>query len=232
MQKRFNILLLVIVLVFISTAMFLMPHAPKTYHKKTYLALGDSYTIGYKIRYAENYPNQVAGLLREQQLDVADPVIIAYPGWTTADLERGIDEEHLNDTFSFVTILIGNNDRNQDWPVAVYRSYFEQLLHRAIKFTGGHPDKVFVLSIPDISISTLAEGMNRDRVAQGIRDYNIANKEIAATLKCGYIDITYALRDHVADPQYFLSDGVHPTSKGYAVLVNKIVPVIAATLKQ
>ncbi len=231
MPKRFNILLLAIVVAFITLAMYILPGAPKTHHKISYLALGDSYTIGYKIRYAENYPNQIAGMLREQNMDVADPVIIAYPGWTTTDLERGIDEGHVSDTFSFVTLLIGNNDRNQGWSVDMYRSQFEQLLCRAIKFTAGHPEKVFVLSIPDISINNFEDGNDKNKIAQGIKDYNVANKEITLAHKCRYIDITYSLRDHVTDTEYYLSDWVHPTSKGYAILARQIVPVIAETLK-
>ncbi len=209
-----------------------MEHVPETHHKISYLALGDSYTIGYKVRYAENYPNQISQLLRDQQLDVSDPTIIAYPGWTTTDLARGIDLKNVHDTFSFVTLLIGNNDYNRGLSVDAYRFQFEQLLNRAILFTGGHSEKVFVLSIPYISHMAYAKNKDKDITERGIKDYNDANKEITLLHKCGYIDITYALRDHASDADYYLADWVHPTAKGYTIWAKQIAPVIATALKQ
>ena len=209
-----------------------MKHVPETHHKISYLALGDSYTIGYKVRYAENYPNQISQLLRDQQLDVSNPVIIAYPGWTTTDLARGIDLKNVHDTFTFVTLLIGNNDRNQGLSLNAYRSQFEQLLNEAILFTGSHPERVFVLSIPDISHTSYAKNEGKDSTMPGIKDYNDANKEITLMHKCRYIDIAFALSTHLSDADYYLTDWVHPTAKGYAIWAKQIAPVIATTLKQ
>src|SRR6187549_3626150 len=58
--------------------------------KYFYLALGDSYTIGEKVVSAENFPSQVVRRLREENLDLAPPRIIATTGWTTDELEVGI----------------------------------------------------------------------------------------------------------------------------------------------
>ena len=231
MRNRFNVLLLSLVLAFIVITVYYIAHQPREQHKLSYLALGDSYTVGYKIRYAENYPNQITALLRQQQLDISDPRIIAYPGWTTADLQRGIGLENIHDTFSFVTLLIGNNDRNEGWSVENYHEHFQQLLDQAISFAAGHPEKVFVLSIPDISITQAIGDSAKANVSKGINNYNIANKEMTQARKCQYIDITYALRDHATDADYYLFDWVHPTAKGYAVWAKQIAPVIAATLK-
>ena len=232
MFKGFNTLLLTIILAFIATAVYFINHIPKMDHKITYLALGDSYTIGYKLRYADNYPNQVAELIRQKHIDIADPIIIAYPGWTIPDLENGLSLKGIHDTFSFVTLLIGNNDFNRGWSVANYRSNFDQLIKQAIAFTGGHPEKVFVLSVPDVSLTPYTHGADKAKTEKGIKEYNAANKEITEAHKCQYIDITNALQAYATDADYYLADWVHPTARGYTVWANQISSIIETALMQ
>ncbi len=57
-----------------------------------YLALGDSYTIGVGVASAERWPVQLAALLRDRGVAMAEPVIIAQDGWTTDELAAGIDQ--------------------------------------------------------------------------------------------------------------------------------------------
>ena len=57
----------------------------------SYLALGDSYTIGEQVPFAENYPNQVVQLLRKDGCVVHAPEIVARTGWTTDELQFGIN---------------------------------------------------------------------------------------------------------------------------------------------
>jgi hypothetical protein len=59
----------------------------------TYLALGDSYTIGEKVPSEENFPNQVISILRMKGFDFAAPRIVARTGWTTDELQLGITKK-------------------------------------------------------------------------------------------------------------------------------------------
>ena len=59
-----------------------------------YLALGDSYTIGEGVEPAGRWPVQLAAALRGEGIAVADPRIIATTGWTTDELDAGIDSAH------------------------------------------------------------------------------------------------------------------------------------------
>jgi hypothetical protein len=47
---------------------------------KNYLALGDSYTIGQSVSEAERFPNQTVLLLKDQDIKINNPVIIATSG--------------------------------------------------------------------------------------------------------------------------------------------------------
>ncbi len=232
MRNKFHIVLGAIILAFIVIAVYLVMQQPEPKHKLSYLALGDSYTIGYKVRYADNYPNQVAELLRGQHFDIGDPTIIAYPGWTTNDLVKAINEKNGSDTFSFVTLLIGNNDLFDGYSEAAYSANFELLLKRAIVFAAGRPDRVFVLSIPDISLTRYAADRDKDQIAKGIMAYNAANRAITLGHKCHYIDISGTLGAYVNDSTYYISDWAHPTAKGYAIWAGQTAPVIAKVLKQ
>ena len=57
---------------------------------KTFLALGDSYTIGESVEMQDRFPAQTVALLRQAGLKVADPVYIARTGWTTTNLQQAI----------------------------------------------------------------------------------------------------------------------------------------------
>lgn len=198
----------------------------------TYLALGDSYTIGEQVPMEENFPHQAVKLLRQQQMDVADPVIIAVTGWTTDELAAAIRERNLNESFSFVTLLIGVNNQYRGRDLDNYKQEFTNLLNQAIVFAEGHARHVFVLSIPDWGVTPFAEGRDRAQIAQELDAYNVANREIAEAHKCHYIDITDSTRRNGTDPGFLAADGLHPSGKEYAIWAERLAPVVEKALKQ
>ena len=140
----------------------------------TYLALGDSYTIGELVPMHDNFPHQAVRLLRKQHIEVADPVIIATTGWTTDELAASIREHNLKETFSFVTLLIGVNNQYRGRSIENYQQEFLQLLNQAIAFAGDKPGNVIVLSIPDWGVTPFAEDRDRQKIANEIDRYNAA----------------------------------------------------------
>ncbi|MEO0472469.1 MAG: hypothetical protein AAF206_22795, partial [Bacteroidota bacterium] len=57
----------------------------------SFLALGDSYTIGESVPENKRWPVQYADSLRQDGQLVKDPEIIARTGWTTDELQSAID---------------------------------------------------------------------------------------------------------------------------------------------
>jgi lysophospholipase L1-like esterase len=215
--------------------------APKLQTKKTkakkmytYLALGDSYTIGEQVHVHENFPYQTVNILKNNKIEVADPVIVAKTGWTTDELAEAIREHNISETFSFVTLLIGVNNQYRGRHVDNYREEFTQLLSQAITFADGHHNKVFVLSIPDWGVTPFANTNNHDRqkVAQEIDNYNAACKEISLAHKCHFIEITGSTRDNGQVTEYLAGDGLHPSPKEYAIWAKKLADSVAVHLKQ
>src|SRR6185437_7226303 len=198
----------------------------------TYLALGDSYTIGEEVPMKENFPHQVVQLLRKEKFDVAEPVIIATTGWTTDELAAAIREHAIKETFSFVTLLIGVNNQYRGRTLDNYKQEYTQLLDQSIVFANGHVQNVFVLSIPDWGVTPFAEGRDRSQIAKEIDEYNKANKEITLAHKCNYLDITDITRKNAGDASYTAKDGLHPSAKEYTVWAQRLVPMIGKVLKQ
>lgn len=119
----------------------------------TYLALGDSYTIGESVTQGQSFPYQLAAILDKQGLNVQSPTIVAQTGWTTTDLQWAIQRATLSSKYDIVTLLIGVNNQYQGGSIDTYRTEFSALLQTAINFAGGNVTHVFVISIPDWGVT-------------------------------------------------------------------------------
>ena len=71
------------------------PITEKSQTQHTFLALGDSYTIGEGVETSQRWPMQLAQRLREEGVAIADPRIIATTGWTTDELAAGIEQAQI-----------------------------------------------------------------------------------------------------------------------------------------
>lgn len=199
----------------------------------SYLALGDSYTIGEQVVAEENFPHQTVSLLNEKfNLKVAEPKVIAVTGWTTDELNATIKEENIQETFDFVTLLIGVNNQYRGRDIENYKEEFTDLLNQAIVFAKGNPDHVFVLSIPDWGVTPFAEGKDRSDIALKIDQYNSANKAITEEYKCHYLDITASTRKNGTDETFLTPDKLHYSAKEYKQWAESLALLIANTLKQ
>lgn len=192
----------------------------------TYLALGDSYTIGESVPQQASFPYQLVYQLRNKQIKAAAPVIIARTGWTTADLQSAIAGAALTQKFDFVTLLIGVNNQYQSRSIDEYRTQFKDLLGTAISFAGGNAKHVFVLSIPDWSVTPYAASSARDikQIAAEIDQFNEVNLDESQKAGVIYVNITDISRMAATDPSLIAGDGLHPSGRMYQLWVEKIPP--------
>ena len=142
----------------------------------SYLALGDSYTIGEGVDEAGRWPLQLAQGLRDAGIAIADPRIIATTGWTTDELSAAMDAAEPLGEWDFVSLLIGVNNQYRGRDVDNYVGEFTRLLRRAVALTGDRADRVLVLSIPDWGVTPFAFASGRDRqaIADDLDAYNAA----------------------------------------------------------
>lgn len=198
----------------------------------TYLALGDSYTIGEGVPVAENFPYQTVQLLRRSGHDFHAPEIVAKTGWTTDELQKGIDSSLLRKQYDMVSLLIGVNNQYRGRSVSQYEEEFESLLKQAIGFAGNHPEHVFVLSIPDWGVTPFAEGRDWEQIAREIDDYNNTNKVVAEKYHVHYYDITPGTRVAATDRTLVAADNLHPSGKEYEIWARKLAAGIEQQLSQ
>lgn len=199
--------------------------------KLTYLALGDSYTIGEQVIAEENFPHQAVAILKDEyNIDVAAPKIIAVTGWTTDELNAAIKAKNIHDTFDIVTLLIGVNNQYRGRDLENYASEFTDLLNQAIVFANGRTSHVFVLSIPDWGVTPFAEGKDRNEIAQKIDAYNKINERISLDHSCNYIEITENSRSNGLDESYLTPDKLHYAAKEYKIWAEKLAKLIAAKI--
>ena len=187
----------------------------------SYLALGDSYTIGQSVLPSENFPTQTVQLLNQQNYNFKSPEILATTGWTTDELQTNINNHVFTPPYDFVSLLIGVNNQYRGRTVENYKPEFESLLKQAIQFAGGNANRVIVVSIPDWGVTPFANGRDRAQIAKEIDDYNAANRYISEIYKVHYIDITPGSREAATDPSLVAGDGLHPSAKEYAKMGSK-----------
>ncbi len=197
----------------------------------TYLALGDSYTIGESVPLKKNFPNQTVTLLRKEKIEVEDPSIIATTGWTTDELQDQLSRVRLRVPFDFVTLLIGVNNQYRGRSTEEYATQFTELLEQAIGYAGGNANHVIVLSIPDWSVTPFAKSKDRKKIAREIDAFNAINEKIAKQYKVHYINITTYTREAAKDKTLVAKDGLHPSAKEYARWAEKVKEVMMKELK-
>jgi lysophospholipase L1-like esterase len=198
---------------------------------KKYLALGDSYTIGTSVTETDRYPVQTTAILKAQGINIASPEIIATNGWTTINLINGISNTPLTNSYDAVSLLIGVNDQYQGATLGQYKQQFIILIQRSIQLAKGKPDHVFVISIPDYSVTPFARGRDVKEIAKEIDAFNDANKTIAASNNVNYLDITAESRKAASDPSLIASDSLHFSGKEYTIWSDMLAPMMNKVLR-
>jgi lysophospholipase L1-like esterase len=180
-----------------------------------YLALGDSYTIGESVAENERWPNQLALMLSEKNIQ-AEVTIIARTGWTTDELWQGIQANPPKGRYDLVSLLIGVNNQYRGYDINEYREQFRFLLGRSIEYAGNDPNRVIVLSIPDWGVTPFAAGRDREQIAKDINAFNLVGWEESEKASVHFVDVTPISCEAIDDLSLIASDGLHPSGKMYS----------------
>lgn len=196
----------------------------------SYLALGDSYTIGESVLTAESYPYQLAAQLAAQSIHLSPITVIAQTGWTTDELQKGIELASItHDTYDLVSLLIGVNNQYRGRSLEEYKADFKHLLNEAVRYAQGRKDRVFVLSIPDYAYTPFGKG--DAHISQGIDDYNAVNRQITEEMGIMYYDITPISRNGLNDTSLVAQDELHPSGQQYRLWADMIAPSLLEILQ-
>lgn len=206
-----------------------LPTFPADPIAKTYLALGDSYTIGQSVSETDRFPYHTVSLLREQNIKIDNAKIIATTGWTTKNLLDALTATTLPTNYDVVSLLIGVNNQYQGRSIDEYKTEFTLLVNRAIQYANNRPTHVFVLSIPDYSKTPFAQNYDTAKISREIAQFNTANKTISQQLGVDYLNITPISLE--SDPELLAGDGLHPSGKQYHRWAELLAPMMQQVLK-
>ena len=184
----------------------------------SYLALGDSYTVGESVEEFERWPLQLRSRMIQNGFSFNPVKIIAQTGWRTDNLQAAINTELTIEKYDLVSLMIGVNNFYQGKPLSEYEEGFRALLDIAIGKAKNGKDGVFALSIPDYGMTPFGGGSK----IIAIDVWNSTCKSICEEKGVSYFDVTEISRLGIEQPELVAEDGLHPSAIQYGLWVEEI----------
>ena len=187
----------------------------------SFIALGDSYTIGEGVNEDERWPNQFVDVAYENGIDFDQPMIIAETGWKTYDLLNAINQTNFTKKYDYVSLLIGVNNQFNSRPIHEFEEDLNKLMDEMnrIKKDDG---SIIIISIPDWGYTPFAESVEMSDISEKIDLFNSSLIKFAATNDLKYVDVTEISRRAINEPNLITDDNLHPSETMYLEWANKI----------
>jgi len=187
----------------------------------SFLALGDSYTVGEGVSYEESWPSQFVDYALDRGIDFKNPELIAQTGWKTYDLLNAIKSSNLSVKYDFISLLIGVNNQFNSRPLSEFEDDLNEILTEINYLKKGN-SKVIVISIPDWGYSPYGSSYDRDRISDEIDQFNNILKKISEQNNLNFVDVTQISRLAIKEPNLISEDKLHPSGLMYLEWVEKI----------
>ncbi|WP_460470477.1 SGNH/GDSL hydrolase family protein [Emticicia fontis] len=213
-----------------TTEIASIPNPIGTGPDRTFLALGDSYTIGESVLEKDRWSMYLIDMLKDE-FTITKHDIIARTGWTTEELTQAIADSKNTNQYDMVSLLIGVNNQYRGQSIEKYRTEFRELLQISARFAHGDYKKVFVLSIPDYGITPFAASRDTKKIAKEIDEFNAVAKDECRKVGVPFLDITTITREHT-DAAYIASDQLHFSGKMHELWATKARDTARIILRQ
>ena len=189
--------------------------------KFSFLALGDSYTIGEGVNENERWPNQFVEVADENGLDFEKPEIIAETGWKTYDLLNALSQTNFTQKYDYVSLLIGVNNQFNSRSIDEFEEDLSKLMDKmnSLKKSNGN---IIILSIPDWGYTPFGNSYNRKVISSEINIFNNSLINFANSNGLKYVDVTEISRRALSESNLLASDNLHPSGLMYLEWVKKI----------
>ena len=201
-------------------------------HCYSLICLGDSYTIGESVALHAGFPYQTIQLLRSAGLHFHAPEIIAKTGWTSFELADHLIKQQLNESYDFVSLLIGVNNQYRGLDLESFSEDLSFLIKKAIHLTGGNSKQVFLMSIPDWTITTFGHSNKKNNTTNTIASFNEICKLLSTKNGCNFIDLTNHTNLAENDTSLLAEDGLHYSEKSYAYWAKELATTMQESIHQ
>jgi acyl-CoA thioesterase I len=193
------------------------------------VTLGDSYTLGARVRRQDTWPSQLIRALSNRvpmqlaanlaQMGKSSQDVIDEQLWVVGSLQPQL-----------VGLQVGVND--VIFPGITlddYRANIDRILDELLELLP--PERIFVVTSPDYTLTAHgADYGDPHEQRAAIGEVNRILKEAAASRDILAVDISPASDRVTDDPSLLTSDGLHPSAKQYAAWVELIAPRLHAAL--
>jgi acyl-CoA thioesterase-1 len=191
-----------------------------------YLAVGDSTGVGVGARnggYVERLFKRILAERPDARL-----TNLCFSGATTSDVLREQLTPGVATKPNLVTLGIGINDIGHGVSLDQFARNYEKILSRLRNETEA---RIVVTNIPDISSAPRIPDFARSQYQQTIIAFNQQLEAIAARHEATIFDVYTITHEQLqAHPEFFSSDGFHPSDAGYELWADQMWPVIARTI--
>jgi lysophospholipase L1-like esterase len=195
-------------------------------HNYSYLALGDSYTIGEGVSTKDSFPYQLQSMLEPKMNTNVDIQMVAKTGWTCQELYEEICRTPLKTNYDFITLCIGVNNQYRGCSLNQYYKEIYQLYNFILKKVKS-PSTIFVLTIPDYSTTPFVKS-NQELVRAQIDLFNTMNQYVlkGSTI----IDITEMSAESFKSELMLVADELHPSKLVYEKWASLLLPEVLKRL--
>jgi len=194
-----------------------------------YVAIGDSYTIGFDVAEEDRWPNILTNHLKREGINIdlaANPAVSGYTVKNVIEMEL-VEVEKIRP--DFVTVLIGANDNFGQKDAKTYRQGLRELLDKLQPMVT-NPKNIVLITIPDYTKSPALKLYQKEDMSKLIEEYNEIIKEEGGKRDLTIVDIFPMSQTMTSDADY-VSDGLHPSAQGYIKWERIIFPVVFDLLK-
>ena len=191
-----------------------------------YVAFGDSTGSGVGAREG-GYVARLFKRLVEQRPD-ARLTNLCVSGATTADVLRNQLDQGIAMNPNVITLGIGINDIGHGFTLDQFSKNYEEILSTLKEKTSA---EIVVTNIPDVSSAPRIPGPMRNEYQQQIIQFSQRLEEIANRHGVTIFDIRSITTDELpSHPEYFSSDGFHPSDEGYELWAEQMWPTLARVI--
>jgi acyl-CoA thioesterase I len=138
-------------------------------------------------------------------------------------LQPGVDRSP-----QLVTVGIGINDIGHGFTIEQFAKNYDEILSTLKQKTQA---EIVVTNIPDVSSAPRIPSSMRAEYQRQIERFNERLEEIAQRHGVTIFDIfSITRRELPSHPQYFSSDGFHPSDEGYELWAEEMWPTLARVI--
>ena len=196
----------------------------------TYLALGDSYTIGEAVNKKDRWPLQLESALIREGFNIST-TIIAKTGWRTDNLLNAAKRQISTEKYDLVSLLIGVNNEYQGEDPNNFELKFRSCLTYAIAHSKKGKDGVFVVSIPDYGYTPFGEP-NQLKISERLAQYNAISASVCQKENIPHINITPISQKGLKEGDLVANDGLHPSGVQYTLwvemMLSKVIDILGS----